>query len=189
MRARARPLPVLRAFDQSRPYRVERHVTYRRREMLFVHDDRAEAALPEMTGALASRLNGAGITAVDPRQRTPQPVGIGRHQNEVHMVRDQTPGPHFDPGLAAMGGQQIAIQRVVRISEEGARAAIATLRDMVRVTGNDDGESIECTVTVIPGVMRKNTQSITADLTPALVRQDHTTSPYASAPLVHMQRT
>jgi hypothetical protein len=46
--------------------------------------------------------------------------------------------PHFDRGLAAMGGQQVAVQSIVAVLEERPGATIATLRDMVRMTGNDD---------------------------------------------------
>jgi len=91
----------------------------------------------KMTAALASRLNNAGVATVHPRQRAAQPVGIGRDQNEMHMVRHQAPGPHFHRGLAAMGSEQIAIQRIVAVAEEGACATIAALRDVMRMTGND----------------------------------------------------
>jgi hypothetical protein len=138
MRARARPPPILCPLDQPRPHRVERHIPQRRREMLLVHGDRAEAALPEMTAAFASRLDDAGVAAVHPRQRAAQSVGIGWDQNEMHVVRHQAPGPHLDLRLAAMGGEQIAIQRIVAVAEEGACATIAALRDVMRMTGNDD---------------------------------------------------
>ena len=99
-----------------------------------------------------------------PRERAAQPVGIGRHEDEVHMVRHQAPGPHLDCCGAAIFGEQVAIKRIVGVAKEGTRAAIAALGDMVRMTGDDDtgeaghavsclrrgGESIECTVTVIP---------------------------------------
>ena len=73
-----------------------------------------------------------------PRQRAAQPVRIGRHQNEVHVVRHQAPGPHLDLGGAAIFGEQVAIQCIVGIAEEGPRTAVAALGDMMRVTGNDD---------------------------------------------------
>ena len=72
------------------------------------------------------------------RQRAAQPVGIGRHQDEVHVVRHQAPGPHLDAGSAAIFGEQVAIKRIVAVAEEGPRAAVAALRDVVRVTGDDD---------------------------------------------------
>src|SRR5437879_1109624 len=131
--------------------------------MGFVHGDRAEPALPEMTAAFAPRLDDSRIVTMHPRERAAQPVRVGRHEDEVHMVRHQAPGPHLDLGRAAIFGEQIAVKRIVVVAEEGARAAIAALGDMVRVTGNyDTGEaghaqsclqtprgSIECTVTVI----------------------------------------
>jgi hypothetical protein len=138
MRARARPPPALRPFDQPRPHRIERHIAQCRREVLLVHGDGAESALPEMSAAFAARLDDAGIGAMHARQRTAQPVGIGRHQDKVHVVRHQAPGPHLDPGGTAILGEQVAIKRMVGVTEEGARAAIAALGDVVRVTGNDD---------------------------------------------------
>jgi hypothetical protein len=53
------------------------------------------------------------------------------------MVGHQAPAPHFDIG-ATMLGEQVAVERTVSVGEEGARAAIAALNDMVRVPGNDD---------------------------------------------------
>ena len=73
-----------------------------------------------------------------PRERAPQPIRIGRHQDEMHVVRHQAPSPHLDPGGAAIFGEQVAIECIIGIGEEGACAAVAALGDMVRVTGNDD---------------------------------------------------
>ena len=56
----------------------------------------------------------------------------------MHVVRHQAPGPHLDAGRAAMGGEQVAIKRIVAVTKEGLRAAIAALGHMVRMTGNDD---------------------------------------------------
>jgi hypothetical protein len=82
------------------------------------------------------------------------------------VVRHKAPGPYRDFGGAAVLGEQVAVKRVVDVAEKGARAAIAALSDMVRMTGDDDtGEtghaascprrrcqSIKCTVTVITAV-------------------------------------
>jgi hypothetical protein len=43
------------------------------------------------------------------RKRAPQPVGIGRRQDQVHMVRHQAPGQHLDIGRTAILGGQVAI--------------------------------------------------------------------------------
>ena len=54
------------------------------------------------------------------------------------MVRHQAPAPHRDVSGAAILGEQVAIEHVITVAEEGSRAAIATLGDMVRMTGDDD---------------------------------------------------
>jgi uncharacterized protein with ACT and thioredoxin-like domain len=56
----------------------------------------------------------------------------------MNVVRHQAPGPHLDTGRTAMGGEQVAIERIVIVAEEGLRAAVATLGDMMRMTGDDD---------------------------------------------------
>src|SRR5260370_18207780 len=63
MRARARPAPVLRAGDQTSAHRIERHVAQCGREMILVHGNGTETALPEMPGPPASRMNDASIAA------------------------------------------------------------------------------------------------------------------------------
>ena len=110
--------------------------------MVLVHDDSAETALPEMTGALAPRVNDTGIAAMHARERAAQPVAIARRQNEMHVVGHQAPGPHGDIGGVAMLGEQIAVERIIVVAEESARAAVAALGDVVRMTGdNDAGEA------------------------------------------------
>ena len=106
--------------------------------MILVHDDRAETALPEMAGAPAPRMNNAGIAAVHAGQRATKSVCVGRHQDKMHMVWHQTPGPHFDTGSTAVICQEVAVERIIIVAEEGARTTIATLSDMVRKTGDNE---------------------------------------------------
>ena len=98
--------------------------------MVLIHRRGAEPALPEVAGLLLPRMDGARIGAVQPRQRPPQAVGVGRRQDQVHVVGHQAPAPDGDVGVAAMGHQQVTIERVVGIAEEHARTAVAarTLR-------------------------------------------------------------
>jgi len=44
--------------------------------MILVHGDRAEAALPEMAGALAPGVNDPGIAAMYRSKRPAQPVAV-----------------------------------------------------------------------------------------------------------------
>lgn len=106
--------------------------------MMFVHGDGAKPPLPEMAGALASRLDGSSIASMHTGQRAAQTVRIGRHEDQMHVVWHQAPSPHLDPRRFAIRREQIAIERIVALLEERARPAIAALGDMVGMTGNDD---------------------------------------------------
>ena len=124
--------------DKARPHRIERHIAQRRGEMRLVHDHGAEAALPKVAGALATRVNDAGIATMHGGKRAARPVGIGRHQNEMHMVGHQAPGPHRDVRGARMLAEQVAIERIVGVGEKRPRAAVAALGHVMRQAGNDD---------------------------------------------------
>jgi hypothetical protein len=82
----------------------------------------------------------ASVTAISmiSRQRTAQPVGIGRHQDQVHVVWHQAPGPDLDRRAPAMCGEQVAIERIIIVAEKRARPTIAAPGDMVRVTRDDN---------------------------------------------------
>ena len=56
----------------------------------------------------------------------------------MHVVGHQAPRPHRDIGGAAVFGEQIAVERIIVVAEEGPRTAVATLGDVVRMTGDDD---------------------------------------------------
>jgi hypothetical protein len=71
-------------------------------------------------------------------ERAAQPVGVGRHQDEMNMAGHQAPRQHFDAAFAAMLRQKIAVERIIGVAEEGARAAIAALGDKVGNAGDDD---------------------------------------------------
>jgi len=131
MRSHAGPAPVARTVDEARPHRVERHIAQRRGEMFLVHRHAAEAALPEMAGPLAARMNDAGVAAVHRRQRAAQSVRLGRHQDQMDVVRHQAPRPDFNVGGAAGRREQVTIKRVVVIAEERSRASVAALRHVV----------------------------------------------------------
>jgi len=43
--------------------------------------------------------------------------------------------PDLDPGERTLRGEQIAVERIIRIAEEGLRTAISPLRHMMREAG------------------------------------------------------
>ncbi len=65
--------------------------------MFLVHGNGAEPPLREVTSAFTPRLDDAGIVTIRTRKRAAQPIRIGWHKDEVHVVRHQAPGPHLDP--------------------------------------------------------------------------------------------
>jgi hypothetical protein len=103
----------------------------------LVHRHAAEAALPEVAGALQPGVDMAGVSTVDRGQGPAQGVRVGRDQDQVHMVGHKDPGPDLDPCGGSMLGQQVAIEAVVVIAEESLGAAIAPLGDVVRDAGED----------------------------------------------------
>ncbi len=72
-------------------------------------------------------MDDAGIAAMDGRQAAAQTVGVGRDEDQVDMVGRQHPAPYFDPSLGGVLRQQVAVELVVRVTEERLRPAIATL--------------------------------------------------------------
>lgn len=133
----ARPAPVRRPPDQPRPDRVERDVAQSRAQMRLVHRHAAEPPLPEMARPPQPGMNVPRIAAMHRRQRAADPVGIGGHEDEMDMVGHQHPGPDRDAGRGGVGGEQVAVERVIRLGEEGRRPAVAALGDMVRMPRKD----------------------------------------------------
>ena len=103
--------------------------------MGLIHGDAAEAALPEMPGALQPGMNVAGVAAVDRGQDPAQGVRRGRDQDQVHVVGHEDPGPDLDAGRRGVLGQEVAIELIVLLAEEGLSASIATLGHMMGKAG------------------------------------------------------
>ncbi len=131
----AGPRPVRRPLGQPRAHRVERHIAQRGAEVRLVHGHTAEAALPEVAGALLPGVDAAGIAAMHRRQHAPQGVFLARDQDQVHMVGHQHPGPHLHARGGSVLGHQVAIGAIVVVAEEGLGPTVATLGDVVGDAG------------------------------------------------------
>jgi hypothetical protein len=90
-----------------------------------------------MAGAPEAGVEVPGVGAVHPRQGAPDPVGIPGGQDQVHVIGHQDPGPDADPGRPSVLGQKLKIVAVVAVDEEGPRAPVAALRDVVGEAGKD----------------------------------------------------
>ena len=84
------------------------------------------------------RVDPARIATMRLGKRPAQPVGIGRHQDQVDMVWHQAPGeaPHALRGTGV--GYEAAIGGIIIVSEEHRLPPVAALHDMVSDTRNDD---------------------------------------------------
>jgi hypothetical protein len=77
-------------------------------------------------------LGNAGTVATHTCKRAAQPVWIGWHENQIHIVRNQAPRPHLDRETIISERDKARIGHIVK----APRAATATLGDVVWMTGD-----------------------------------------------------
>jgi hypothetical protein len=106
-------------------------------QMLFIHRNRAEPALPQMPRHPHPCVDIAGIVPVDMAKRARQPILIARHGNDVNVVGHKAIGPDRDAMAGAGISLQIEIEHIIPILEEGPLAPVSPLRHMMRDIGND----------------------------------------------------
>ena len=107
-------------------------MAHRVRQMLFIHDHRAEPALPQMPRPAMACVDISRVTAMRVGEGAPQSVGVGGDDDQMHMVRHRAIAPDLGLGPVRRFGEQIAVQLIVLVVEEGRLAPIAALRHMAR---------------------------------------------------------
>jgi len=85
-----------------------------------------------MTRPLQAGMYVPGIAAMHRRHHPTQSLDGGWRQDQMHMVGHQHPRPHLDTVNLGLGAEQITIEAVVVIAEEGLRPTVAALGDVVR---------------------------------------------------------
>jgi hypothetical protein len=73
MRPGAGPGPILGARNEAGADRIQRHSAGGGVKMGFVHRDRSELTLPEMTGQVIPRVDVRGVTAIEVGKGAPRP--------------------------------------------------------------------------------------------------------------------
>ena len=91
-----------------------------------------------MPGHAHPRIDIAGVVTMNVAKGAPQPIGIGRHHDDMHMVGHQAVRPHFGPRRARGVLEQIEIEFIIAILEERPLAPVAALGDVVWDVGDDD---------------------------------------------------
>ena len=131
----ARPTPRLGPRDQPGAHRIERDIPERRQQMRLIHRHAAEAALPEMSGALFARVDAPGIGPMHFRERRAQCIDMIGHKHQVDMIGHQHPTPHRHAARAAMPAKQFAVGGIVGLPEERPLPSVPLLGDVVRNAG------------------------------------------------------
>ena len=103
--------------------------------MRLIHRPAAEAALPEMSGALLARVYSSGIGTMHFGKRRTQCIDMIGHKHQVDMIGHQHPTPHRHAVRAAMPAKQFAVGGIVGLPEERPLPSVPSLGDVVRNTG------------------------------------------------------
>ena len=69
-----------------------------RRQVWLVHRHGTEPALPQMARPAVAGIDEAGVAAMGIREGAPQPVLVGRHDDQVDVVGHEAIGPDLDYG-------------------------------------------------------------------------------------------
>jgi hypothetical protein len=67
--------------------------------------------------------------------RPPEPIGLSRIQDQVHVVWHQAVSPDFHIRLARLFPKKIAVNLLIAVFKENRFSTIATLRHVMRETG------------------------------------------------------
>ena len=67
--------------------------------------------------------------------RPPEPIGLSRIQDQVHVVWHQAVSPHLHVRLTRLLAKKIAVNLLIAIFKENRFPTIATLRHVMRETG------------------------------------------------------
>lgn len=99
------------------------------------HGIAGEPGLKQMAAPALSEIDMAGIASVRFGQCPAQPIPRLRQQDQVNMIVHQAPAQAGNGRRFTGLGEQLKIERPIRIGEEQRQAPIATLGDVVWNTG------------------------------------------------------
>ena len=91
-----------------------------------------------MTGQAVARIDEAGVAPMRVGEGPAQPVGVGRHHDQVNMIGHQAIGDDLAIGASRRIAQQVAIKLIVAILEKGPLAPIAALGNVIGNAGKDE---------------------------------------------------
>ena len=89
------------------------------------------------------RIDEAGVAPVRVGEGAPQSVGVGRHDDDVNVIRHQAIGPDLGARLGRGVSQQRSIEDIIALLEEGLFAPIAALGYVVRQARQDEAREAD----------------------------------------------
>ena len=98
-----------------------------------------------MAGPAMARIDEAGVAAVRVGEGAAEPVLVRWHDDEVDVVWHQAIGPDLRTRALSRLAEQVEVELVVAVLEEGLLPAIAALGDVVGIAGKHEaGEACHC---------------------------------------------
>ena len=127
---RAAPAITAWCLDQSGTHRVELQVPRRGQEMIFVHDERGEAALPQVPSPALTEVDPPRVPAMCLADDATQALGGLRDNDQVNMIGHQAICPDRDLLCAAESRDELEVVLVIFLTEERLLSAVSPLGDM-----------------------------------------------------------
>ena len=127
---RAAPAITAWCLDQPGAHGVELHVPRRGQEVVFIHEERGEAALPQVPSPALPEVDPPRVPAMCPADSTTQALGGLRDNDQVNMIGHQAICPDRDLLCAAESRHELEVVLVVFLTEECLLFAVSPLGDM-----------------------------------------------------------
>src|SRR5208337_386277 len=126
---RAAPAMTAWRLDQSGAHGVELHVPRRGQEVVFIHDERGEAALPQVPSPALPEVDRPRVPAMCLADGATQALGELRDNDQVNMIGHQAICPDRDLLCAAESRDELEVVLVILLTEERLLSAVSPLGD------------------------------------------------------------
>ena len=128
---RAAPALTAWCLDQSGAHGVELHVPRRGQEVVFIHDERGEAALAQVPSPVLPEVDPPRVPPMCLADGATQALGGLRDNDQVSMIGHQAICPDRDLFCAAESRDELEVVLVIFLTEERLLSAVSPLGDMV----------------------------------------------------------
>jgi len=101
--------------------------------MLFIHQERGKAPLPQMAFPFFSKINLPRVTSMGLTDCPAKTFWVIRNSNQVHMVWHQAISPYFNAVFTTPLGHELDVIPVITITEKCILPAVSTLCYMMGI--------------------------------------------------------